>query len=104
MKMAIGRTELKLRWADTRHTMTTSPSIYLYLTRPEWAAAWTDGGSVPINPASLYRRDFDSGRDIALLKQVLDRQIGIASMSAPVTYTHAQHRDHFTKVRPPMAG
>lgn len=29
-------------------------ALYLYLTKPEWAEAWVQGGSVPISPASKY--------------------------------------------------
>ena len=31
-------------------------SKYLYLTCPDWAKAWVNGGKVPLNPASVYKR------------------------------------------------
>lgn len=29
---------------------------YLYLTKPEWAEAWVNGGSIPLNQATAYKR------------------------------------------------
>ncbi|WJG10367.1 hypothetical protein [Aliiglaciecola sp. LCG003] len=29
---------------------------YLYLTWPEWVDAWVNGGKIPLNPASVYKR------------------------------------------------
>ena len=34
---------------------------YLYLTRPEWADTWVNGGEIPIKPASTYLSDVRSG-------------------------------------------
>jgi len=34
---------------------------YLYLTRPEWAATWVNGGAIPIQLASTYLSDSRSG-------------------------------------------
>jgi len=34
---------------------------YLYLTEVKWAAAWVNGGEIPISPASTYVRDSRDG-------------------------------------------
>lgn len=45
----------------TVHSQSNHAKVYLYLTKPEWADAWLNGGDIPISLASSYRSDDRGG-------------------------------------------
>ena len=36
-------------------------NFYLYLEKKEWSAAWIHGGTIPVNLASKYKKDYRDG-------------------------------------------
>jgi hypothetical protein len=50
-----------------------SPGKYLYLTRTEWVATWTDGGEIPLQLASAYRNSERGGTKTP--DEVIHRQL-----------------------------
>ncbi|PZU10046.1 hypothetical protein [Sphingomonas sp.] len=62
-----GKKELVATIADRRvyprppRPLPEGASLFKYLTKREFAAAWIEGGTVPVNPASYYRSELREG-------------------------------------------
>ena len=67
---------------------------YLYLNFIEWKSAWINGGKIPLNPASVYKRMdrkgiytpdenliYESTHDLDLLEPMLTIGVGIKNLS-----------------------
>lgn len=66
-------------------------NLYLYLTEPEWASAWIDGGNVPFYVASTYKSDERSGT-MTPDENLIDSSTFDVVEKAPMAKFYGDHR------------